>query len=217
MLYNYKEAIKIYGTDYKLKKAITNQEIFKVESGIYSDKNDNYTAYELILKKYDNAFLVKDSALHFIGFISEEPEKIHLGTSRSALRIKDKRVQQHFYSNFEKPTVISRFDFEIEHILSVDNIKKYTTENNKNEIRLFNLKALLFDLLRDNKLYPKPVLIDLLTKFRDCSVFYDFDWFDIEECFYNENLSLDTEVSELVEEISSFAEERKWHREWDLD
>ena len=36
MLYNYKEAIEIYGTDYKLKQAISDKKIFRIEKGIYN-------------------------------------------------------------------------------------------------------------------------------------------------------------------------------------
>ena len=75
MLYNYKEAINLYGNDYNLKKAISNKDFFKIEKGIYSDGKDNFTLIELVLKKYSHAFLVKDSALYLIGFLNEEPEK----------------------------------------------------------------------------------------------------------------------------------------------
>ena len=95
MLYNYNEAIELFGSDYYLKQALSKKSFFKVEKGIYSDKKDNYTIYEIVMKKYPHAFLVKDSALYHIGFIEDEPSKIHIGTARNALRIKDKRVQQH--------------------------------------------------------------------------------------------------------------------------
>ena len=72
-----------------------------------------------------------------IGFVKDEPDKIHIGTARNALRIRDSRIQQHFYSSVN----ISEFyDGEwdsYENFLSYENIKKYTTENN-NEIRFPN-------------------------------------------------------------------------------
>ena len=92
MLFNYKEVIKMLGTDYKLKMAISGKILYKIEKGIYSDKRKNFTLPELLLKKYSNAFLVKESALHYIGYIEKEPEKVHLGTPRNALRINDDRV-----------------------------------------------------------------------------------------------------------------------------
>lgn len=137
MLYDYKEVIAIYGNDYNLKKALLDKRIFKIEKGMYSDGEHNFTTVELVLKKYKNAFLVKESALHLIGFVKDEPDKIHIGTARNALRIRDSRIQQHFYSSVN----ISEFyDGEwdsYENFLSYENIKKYTTENN-NEIRFPN-------------------------------------------------------------------------------
>lgn len=216
MLYNYKEVIEVYGSDYKLKKAISSKEIFIVEKGIYSDKKDNYTTYELILKKYDKAFLVKDSALHFLGFVKEEPEKIHIGTARNAVRIKDKRVHQHFYSNLDKERLSRGYWLEINHILCSSNIRSFITEN-KNEIRFWDLQALLFDLVRDSKRYSRQEFYDLLIKFRDCSVFTEFDPWDFEENFYSENLCYDKEIHKIIEEIASSVMDRKFEKKWDLD
>lgn len=58
MLLNYKEAIEKYGTDYKLQKAINRKELYKIEKGIYSDKTNNFTLYELLLKKYGICILL---------------------------------------------------------------------------------------------------------------------------------------------------------------
>lgn len=89
MLYNYAEAIELYGSDYMLKKAIREKRIYKVDKGIYSDGKDNFTKYEVAIKKYPSAFLVHDTALYVLGFIDQEPEVVHLGTARNALRICD--------------------------------------------------------------------------------------------------------------------------------
>lgn len=216
MLINYKEAIQYLGSDYKLKKAIRNKELYMIEKGIYSDKKNNYTKYELILKKYNKAFLVKDSALHYLGFIKEEPDKIHIGTARNALRIKDQRVRQHFYSNLDIDVLDNEFTFGERHILCSNNIVTHITDN-KNEIRMWNLEALLYDLIRDSGRYEKNKMINILIKFRECSVFSNLNMSDYEMNLYNENKSWNRELYSLVKEIYERAFERKISKEWDWD
>ena len=99
MLFNYKEVLKIYKNDYQISKAISNHKLYKVEKGIYSN-NHNYNQYEIVVKKYPTAVLVGQTALYLKGYISKEPPKIFLATKRNALRIKDNRIQQEFYSKF---------------------------------------------------------------------------------------------------------------------
>ena len=41
MLYNYNEAIKLYGTDYKLKKPINQETKNKMEKGKNTQKKEN--------------------------------------------------------------------------------------------------------------------------------------------------------------------------------
>ena len=49
MILSYEEAIKEYGSDYKLKKAIDSGVVFKIENGIYSSRKYN-NELEVILK-----------------------------------------------------------------------------------------------------------------------------------------------------------------------
>lgn len=219
MLYNYKEAITLFGNDYNLKKAIQDKRIFKIEKGIYSDGEKNFTVIELILKKYNHAFLVKDSALHYIGFMEKEPAKIHIGTTRNALRIKDDRVQQHFYSNLDLAVLREGNWYTHSHFLSYENIKTHTTENN-NEIRLFNLKALFFDLVRNHKNYQKAALLDLLEKFENCPYFYGLTKWEFEDNLLHENIVgdielLDTDLYEKLKDVFSEVLHRDF--KYDLD
>lgn len=214
MLYNYKEVIEIYGTDYKLKQAIANKKIYRIESGIYSNKKDNFTMYELVLKKYPSAFLVKNSALYHIGFIEEEPDIIHLGTARNALRIRDKRVKQHFYGTFEKTSTASCHLYKIDEALSRKNIHTYISKENANELRLFNLSALFADLLRDRNTYSRQQLVEILEKFRDCKYFCD------ENLYYEldpQSVQFDFKLIDLIEDVCSEARIRKWIQDWDID
>ena len=220
MLYDYKEVIAIYGNDYNLKKALSDKRIFKVEKGIYSDGKSNFNLIELIMKKYKHAFLVKESALYLLGFINEKPEKIHIGTARNALRIKDDRIQQHFYSNLDL-SILSENDWHRHsHFLCYENIQKYHTENN-NEIRLFNLKALFFDIVRNYKDFPKSDLLDLLDKFKNCSYFYGLTESELEENLQHENIISDIEffdhdIYEKLMEVLSEVWDRDFKMKYDL-
>lgn len=221
MLYDYKEVLNLFGNDYKLKKAILDKRIFKIEKGIYSDGENNFTTMEKVLKKYNHAFLVKDTALHLIGFIENEPAKIHIGTARNALRIKDARIQQHFYSNLDVAILSESEWHKHSHFLSYENIKIHTTENN-NEIRLFNLKALFFDLVRNYKDYPKSTLFDLLEKFETCRYFHGLTRWELEENLQHEKIVgdiefLDDDLYEKLKDIFSEVRAREFRIEFDLD
>ena len=224
MLLNYKEAIGKYGTDYKLQKAIKRKELYKIEKGIYSDRANNFTLYELLLKKYPNAVLVKDSAFHFIKFSTSVPEKVHLGTARNALRITDKRVQQHFYKDLNSIATeannnaddldeddIDLFFSNSKFEISYEDIQKYITDNN-NEVRLFNLKNLLFDLLRDRNKYDRAVLFELLAKFRDCNIVIGVDRFSFEDEFFN--IIYDEELYNMLEEIAKKDSDRAFDQRY---
>lgn len=201
MLYNYREALEIYGTDYKLKQALSQRKIYRIESGIYSDGKDNFTKYELVLKKYPSAFLVKNSALHHIGFIESEPDVIHLGTARNALRIHDKRVKQHFYTGMEKAEAKSRL------------IRTYVT-GSKNEIRLLNLSGLFLDLLKDRNTFQREDLFSLLARLLNCEYFADDD---IDEMKLLEKVLDDRELFNLIEDICDQAQRRKWHQDFEKE
>ncbi len=221
MLYDYKEVLNLFGNDYKLKKAILDKRIFKIEKGIYSDGENNFTTMEIVLKKYNHAFLVKDTALHLIGFIENEPAKIHIGTARNALRIKDARIQQHFYSNLDVAILSESEWHKHSHFLSYENIKIHTTENN-NEIRLFSLKALFFDLVRNYKDYPKSTLFDLLEKFETCRYFHGLTRWELEENLQHEKIVgdiefLDDDLYEKLKDIFSEVRAREFRIEFDLD
>ena len=219
MLYSYAEIIRIYGNDYKLRKALLDRRVFKIEKGIYSDGESNFTTIELILKKYPHSFLVKESALHMLGFIDEEPTKIHIGTARNALRIKDKRIQQHYYSNLDISILYESEWNTYTHILNYDNIKNYLSENN-NEIRLFNLKALFYDVLRSYRQCPKTALLAILDKFKTCRYFYGVSKWEIEENLQQENAVayiefLDKEIYKKLEEVFDAVRDRELDIKYD--
>lgn len=111
MIYNYKEIKEKYKSDYQIKRAIENNEIYKVEKNIYSDtKNVNYL--EVLSKKYKNAIFTMDSAFYFHNLTDVIPSKINLATKRNALRIKNNKIIQVFVS--ERLFEIGKIKMEVE-------------------------------------------------------------------------------------------------------
>lgn len=93
MIYDYDEAIAIYKSNYQLQKAIDNKEIFKIEPGLYSDKEFvNYLS--IITKKYPNAIFTSDSAYYYHNLTDVIPPKYYLATHRKAAKINDNKIKQ---------------------------------------------------------------------------------------------------------------------------
>ena len=86
MLFNYKEAVNIAGSEYKLCKAVAEQSIFKQEDGIYSTQKYE-SELGVILKKYPKAVLTGEYAFYKHGLTNVIPEKYDLATISKAARI----------------------------------------------------------------------------------------------------------------------------------
>lgn len=213
MLYNYAEAIAMYGSDYLLKKAIQEKKLYKVDKGIYSNEKNNFTKYEVVLKKYPTSFLVQDTALYVLGFIDQEPEIIHLGTPRNALRINDKTVKQHFYSNFDKENIEGHY---AEHILSKKNLKEKVLKTG-NTIRIFNFKALVYDLIRNTESYSHDELMDILTRIEKCRYLKGFEHWDFRTNLYYEKKEslLTREIRDKLKDIDSAQFHLEFLDDWD--
>ena len=98
MILLYKELIKKYKSNYKIKKLIEEGKIFKIEKGIYSDKKDvNYL--EIISKKYPNAIFTMDSAFYYHNLTDVIPEKEHLALKRDSTKISDSRIKVVYYQD----------------------------------------------------------------------------------------------------------------------
>ena len=93
MIYNFKEIKEKYKSSYKIKKAINEGKIFKIDKNIYSDE-ENVNYLEVISKKYPTAIFTMDSAFYFHNLTDVIPPKISLAIPRNASRIKDKKINQ---------------------------------------------------------------------------------------------------------------------------
>ena len=147
MLYFHKELIKKLKSDYQIQKAVSNKKYYKIEKGLYSDK-EFVNPLEIILKKYPNAIFTSDSAYYYYDLTDVIPDYFYLATKRTDSRINDKNVKQIFIPN-------ELFDFgktqiEIENII----------------INIYNEERMLVELIRKKNIIPFDYYKEIITNYR---------------------------------------------------
>lgn len=179
MLYFHKELIKKLKSDYQIQKAVSNKKYYKIEKGLYSDK-EFVNPLEIILKKYPNAIFTSDSAYYYYDLTDVIPDYFYLATKRTDSRINDKNVKQIFVPN-------ELFDFgktqiEIENII----------------INIYNEERMLVELIRKKNILPFDYYKELITNYRKKSD--KLDIYKIQEYisyYKNESTLIDTLMREV--------------------
>lgn len=147
MIYSYEECIRAFGSDYQLKKQITEGKIYKIQKGIYSDvKYPSEVA--VISNKYPSAIFTLDSAFYYYSMTDVIPDMYSLATDRNAAKIRDNRVIQYFVP------------------IKLLGIGK--TELNYNGVRLitYDKERLLIELIRNRNRWPFDYYKELIGYYR---------------------------------------------------
>lgn len=150
MIYSGKEALEKYGTRYNLSKALKNKEIFKLDHGIYSDK-DLVNPMIIASKKYPSAIITMDSAFYYYDLTDVIPRKIYVATNRNSNTINDEKIIQIKVSkdilNYGKEEVI------------VDGEK----------VKMYNKERLLVELIRKRNQIPFDYYKEIISNYRKIS------------------------------------------------
>lgn len=179
MLYFHKELIKKLKSNYQIQKAVSNKKYYKIEKGLYSDK-EFVNPLEIILKKYPNAIFTSDSAYYYYDLTDVIPDYFYLATKRTDSRINDKNVKQIFIPN-------ELFDFgktqiEMENVI----------------INIYNEERMLVELIRKKNILPFDYYKELITNYRKKSD--KLDIYKIQEYisyYKNESTLYDTLMREV--------------------
>lgn len=147
MLYLRKELKNKYSSTYQIKKALKNKEIYKVQNGIYSDK-EFVNPLEIIAKKYPNAIFTLESAFYYHDLTDVVPDKFHLATKRTSVRIKDKNIKQIFIPNelFE----FGKCQIEVENV----------------QINIYDKERMLVELIRKKNQIPFDYYKEIISSYR---------------------------------------------------
>lgn len=93
MLYSYSQCIEMFGTDRKIKQAIDDKQIFKIEKGICS--NTKYVSeLAIISTKYPNAIFTLNSDFHYYVLTDVIPDLYFLAISKEITKIWDKGLNR---------------------------------------------------------------------------------------------------------------------------
>lgn len=150
MIYSGKEALEKYGTRYNLSKALKNKEIFKLEHGIYSDK-DLVNPMIIASKKYLSAIITMDSAFYYYDLTDVIPRKIYVATNRNSNTINDEKIIQ-----IKVPKDILNYGKE-EVIVDGEKVKMY------------NKERLLVELIRKRNQIPFDYYKEIISNYRKIS------------------------------------------------
>ena len=160
MIYSGKEAIEKYGTRYNLSKALKNKEIFRLEHGIYSDK-DLVNPMIIASKKYSSAIITMDSAFYYYDLTDVIPKKTFIATNRNSNIIHDSNIVQIRISK-EKLN-------QGKEVVLIDGEK----------VKMYNKERLLVELIRKRNQIPFDYYKELISNYR--KIVDDLDMYKIEE------------------------------------
>lgn len=160
MLINYNDCIKEYGSDYMLKKAIENGELFQIDRGIYSTEK-TYSELDLIAIRYPKAIFSGESAYYYHGLTDFIPEYYFLSTKRNDTRIKDSKVKQSF---------VNEELFEI---------GKTIINYQNTSLCVYNKERLLIDLIRFKNKMPFDFYKDVIGNYR--RIVDELSFFELED------------------------------------
>ena len=147
MLFSYYQCIEIFGTDRKLKKALDNEQMFKIEKGIYSDTK-YVSELAIISMKYPNAIFTLNSAFYYHGLTDVIPDLYFLATSKEVTKIRDKRVKQKFENS------------------KAFNLCTIKMNYNNVAIKIYNKERMLVELIRNKNNLPFDYYKEILLNYR---------------------------------------------------
>ena len=141
------EILKKYKTNIELEKAIKNKKIFKIDHGIYSDK-EIVDPMILFSKKYENSIITMDTAFYFYNLTDIIPDKVYLATNRNSNTIKRENIIQVWVPK-EKL-----------------NVGKEKIKVNGNTINIYNKERLLVELIRKRNQIPFDYYKEIINNYR---------------------------------------------------
>lgn len=148
MVLTYKDCIERYGSDYLLKKEISEGRLFQKEKGIYSFQK-SCSELEIISIKYPRSVFTGESAFYYHSLTDVIPDYYYLATIRTDSRIRDKRVKQSFLKN------------------EIFEMGKTKIQRNDVKINIYSIERMLIELMRFRSKLPFDYYKEIISNYRN--------------------------------------------------
>jgi len=123
------ECLKEYGSDYLIQQSVEAGKLYRIDKGIYSEREFVPDA-ALLCYKYPNAVITMDTAFYLYELTDEIPDRCTMATKREAAPIADSRVKQIFMPKELLQIGLTEMDY-----------KGFN-------LRIFNRERMLIELIR---------------------------------------------------------------------
>ena len=137
-----------YNTDYNIKKAIEKREVYKLEKGLYSNK-EYVNPLVLYSKKYPKAIITMDSAFYFYELTDVIPQKVYLATDSHARKIESENIVQLFVDG------------------KILNEGKVTEKIEDEYVNIYDKERLLVELIRKRNQISFDYYKELISSYRE--------------------------------------------------
>lgn len=176
MIYTYKELLNIEKSRQNINAKVKNKELFKVDKGIYSDR-EVVNPILIYTKRYPDAIISLDNAFYYYGLTDVLPNKYYLATKQKAKPIKNDEIVQIFSTN--ELLEIGKTQVNVDGIF----------------INMYDKERLLIELIRRKKQLPIDYYKEIINNYR--SKVYELNMEKIED--YASHFSIEEHIMETIE------------------
>lgn len=147
-MFSRSEALKKYGSDYKIKKEVESGKLYMLEKGVYSIEPD-VPPMAVYTFRYPHAVVTMDSAFYFYGLTDVIPDEYSLATKRNSPPIRDSKVKQYYVDMDFFPLGTEEKEY-----------RGYP-------VRIYSLERMLVELVRYKSKLPLSYYKELIQGFRE--------------------------------------------------
>lgn len=167
MIHMYSNLVKNGMSDYKIKKMVSNKELYMIKKGVYST-TEKYSYLEYITTKHPNAVFTLETAAFCYGLYKKNDTPYIIATKQKDRKIKDDKIKQIFTTDKLYKLGISKITYQNYNILIYD-LERLLIDVVRNKVNMeYNTyKEIVNNYKKISRLLNKNKLNEYIYEFKD--------------------------------------------------